>query len=495
MDRTEYQNHLRNFFSQLSRHDSEAMKLKKIDAFRKNKNIREHLKIAAAFLVVFLSSFQKVWAQSSSTLIPSSTNDKFRDLAISFQTGKFELYQLGTYVQYLIEVLIVFAGGIAVLFIVIGGYKYIVGGASDDKTAGKKTITYAVAGFIVSVLAWSVVNFWQVFLTQGGEKPQALEAPTTAATAPTPPVDKHPFCKKKADGSGWDLHASCYKPVDVATGKGDCIAGFGQCDPCNSEATASLAGFCTENKLEPCELAKIQKFLRGEETGSKIVYYADINNACAAADGSYGVCTVEALNKYCGEIQKSRDAKGIAAPVAGTTDEKGPEEYLPPDYGQPVEPPVAPPAGQGALPTDAELLAAGKAAIVGDDTAKGRLVSVARVGDGPDVEQNYKVDYECQYKGQSKKGQVTSKVSFLDAAKKSGSECAVVVGSDSILDLSLPVQSNSCVGLDWNAAAVAKVKSLDPYGYADISSCVVTVPDQLLPVGDQCSGVFSSKCS
>jgi hypothetical protein len=88
-------------------------------------------------------------------------------LAKKFQTGEFELYDLGTYVQYLIEFLIYFAGGIAVLFIVIGGYKYMVGSISDDKEAGKKTIAYALTGFAIAVLAWTIVNFIQVWLTSG----------------------------------------------------------------------------------------------------------------------------------------------------------------------------------------------------------------------------------------------------------------------------------------------------------------------------------------
>ncbi|MCF7836174.1 pilin [Candidatus Gracilibacteria bacterium] len=88
-------------------------------------------------------------------------------LAQKFQKGEFELYDLGTYTQYLIEFLIYLAGGIAVLFIVIGGYKYMVGSISDDKEAGKKTIAYALAGFAIAVLAWTVVNFLQVWLTSG----------------------------------------------------------------------------------------------------------------------------------------------------------------------------------------------------------------------------------------------------------------------------------------------------------------------------------------
>ena len=96
----------------------------------------------------------------ATTLIPSEGN-----LADKFVSGKFEIYDIGEYVIYLIEFLIYFAGGIAVLFVIVGGYKYMIGGASDDKEAGKKTIGYALAGFAIAVLAWVIVNFVQVWLT------------------------------------------------------------------------------------------------------------------------------------------------------------------------------------------------------------------------------------------------------------------------------------------------------------------------------------------
>ena len=127
-------------------------------------------KLAASVIaLVLLLSFSATTLAAEATLIPTDDNqeEEYKDLAKSFRTGKFELWQLGDYVQYLIEVLIFFAGGISVLFIVIGGYKYMIGSVSDDKEAGKKTIMYALGGFVVAVLAWTIVNFVQVWLTSG----------------------------------------------------------------------------------------------------------------------------------------------------------------------------------------------------------------------------------------------------------------------------------------------------------------------------------------
>lgn len=105
-----------------------------------------------------------VLADSPTTLIPKS-GGSYDSLSEKIASGGFEIYDLAPYVIYLIEFLIYFAGGIAVLFVIIGGYKYMIGGISDDKEAGKKTIGYALAGFAISVLAWVIVNFIQVWLT------------------------------------------------------------------------------------------------------------------------------------------------------------------------------------------------------------------------------------------------------------------------------------------------------------------------------------------
>ena len=102
-----------------------------------------------ALAMLLLPIFAQPVFAAGTTIIPQLGDVKEGevDFADKFRLGKFELYDLGTYARYLIETLIIFAGGIAILFVVIGGYKYMVGSISDDKEAGKKTISYALAGF------------------------------------------------------------------------------------------------------------------------------------------------------------------------------------------------------------------------------------------------------------------------------------------------------------------------------------------------------------
>ncbi len=58
------------------------------------------------------------------------------------------------------NVLLFIIGAIAVIMIVIGGMRYVIsGGDSNQITAAKNTILYAIIGIIVAILAYAAVNF------------------------------------------------------------------------------------------------------------------------------------------------------------------------------------------------------------------------------------------------------------------------------------------------------------------------------------------------
>lgn len=62
------------------------------------------------------------------------------------------------YIQYLITMIVDIAGTIAVIFIMVGGFKYILSGVAEDKEAGKETIKNAIIGLIITGLAWIIVT-------------------------------------------------------------------------------------------------------------------------------------------------------------------------------------------------------------------------------------------------------------------------------------------------------------------------------------------------
>ncbi len=67
---------------------------------------------------------------------------------------------LGLQIQDIINMMLFLLGAIAVVMIVIGGFRYTTsnGEASSIKSA-KDTILYAVIGLIVAIMAYAIVNF------------------------------------------------------------------------------------------------------------------------------------------------------------------------------------------------------------------------------------------------------------------------------------------------------------------------------------------------
>lgn len=60
----------------------------------------------------------------------------------------------------IINTILVILGIVAVIMIIVGGFRYVLsGGDASNVTAAKNTIMYAVIGLIVAVLAYAIVNF------------------------------------------------------------------------------------------------------------------------------------------------------------------------------------------------------------------------------------------------------------------------------------------------------------------------------------------------
>ena len=86
-------------------------------------------------------------------------------LACAVETGNVKLWMLPYFISYIANFVINITGTISVLMVLLGGFWYMTGGISDDKEKGKKTITYALIGLGLSMLAWIIVNIIQVAVT------------------------------------------------------------------------------------------------------------------------------------------------------------------------------------------------------------------------------------------------------------------------------------------------------------------------------------------
>lgn len=79
-------------------------------------------------------------------------------LGCAVKTGRISLAMIPYFVTYISNFILAMIGLIVVLMIVVGGYQYVYGGLADQKEKGKNTITHALGGMAVALLAWVIVN-------------------------------------------------------------------------------------------------------------------------------------------------------------------------------------------------------------------------------------------------------------------------------------------------------------------------------------------------
>lgn len=62
--------------------------------------------------------------------------------------------------QQIVNILLFLIGAVAVIMLVIGGFRYVIsGGDQSQVTSAKNTILYAIVGIVVAFLAYAAVNF------------------------------------------------------------------------------------------------------------------------------------------------------------------------------------------------------------------------------------------------------------------------------------------------------------------------------------------------
>jgi hypothetical protein len=79
------------------------------------------------------------------------------ELGTLIRKGDISLRDLPCFIKYFAQTLITIGGSLALIFVMIGGYTYVLG-SDEDKEKAKKTITYALIGLAVSLLSWVIVD-------------------------------------------------------------------------------------------------------------------------------------------------------------------------------------------------------------------------------------------------------------------------------------------------------------------------------------------------
>lgn len=97
--------------------------------------------------------------------IVATSDERSAALGCAIESGRLSLWMLPLFISYIANFFIGIAGTVSVLFVLLGGFWYMTGGITDDKEKGKKTITYALIGLSITLLAWVLVNIIQVAVT------------------------------------------------------------------------------------------------------------------------------------------------------------------------------------------------------------------------------------------------------------------------------------------------------------------------------------------
>ena len=59
----------------------------------------------------------------------------------------------------IVNIMLLFAGSIAVIFVIVGGYQYVTSGGNEEQAEkGRKTLVNAIIGIVIIVLAYVVIN-------------------------------------------------------------------------------------------------------------------------------------------------------------------------------------------------------------------------------------------------------------------------------------------------------------------------------------------------
>jgi len=76
-----------------------------------------------------------------------------------FIPTNFQTNDLADYVRIILSAAFGLAGVVAVFYLIWGGYTYITSGGGETAENAKKTITNAIIGLIIIIIAFALVNF------------------------------------------------------------------------------------------------------------------------------------------------------------------------------------------------------------------------------------------------------------------------------------------------------------------------------------------------
>ena len=123
------------------------------------KNLIKLTSILVLGVVITFSLFSAIPANHQDLVFAADSTGTKLGLGSGSLPNKSSVSDFRELIVVIINIMLGLATTVAVIFIIIGGYQYIGSGASEDlRTKAKKTLTWAISGLIVIILAAVVVN-------------------------------------------------------------------------------------------------------------------------------------------------------------------------------------------------------------------------------------------------------------------------------------------------------------------------------------------------
>ena len=140
------------------------------------KNLRQKLKSVIQILLLAVALFSTPLALAQTnfnppTVLPSQNaniggrGDACVGLADRIRNGDIQLRHIPCFIKFITQTVVGVAGSLSVIFVMVGGYWYVLG-KDEQKDQAKKTITYALIGLAVSLLAWIIVDIALQLITE-----------------------------------------------------------------------------------------------------------------------------------------------------------------------------------------------------------------------------------------------------------------------------------------------------------------------------------------
>lgn len=119
------------------------------------------MKRIRTFITSAVASLAVVAALLSPVLVPSTAEAQIQKGINAARTDDMSsAVEPENIVQKVVDIILFVLGALAVIMIIVGGFRYVTSGGDSNKlTSAKNTILYAVIGLIVALFAYAIVKW------------------------------------------------------------------------------------------------------------------------------------------------------------------------------------------------------------------------------------------------------------------------------------------------------------------------------------------------